>query len=200
VFAGDLPAAAAIVQGNAALLESSGDAYVRAHFGIVEGQLALLSGDLEGAERRLRAVETAVRDLGNAFTLAITLNVLGTISELREDHAVSALLLGEATELSAEAAMTWSLAYSLPALAGVAVRVGEAATGARLFGASASYAAQHGIATAFQATQDLTARDLAGAREALGQTEFRLEWDAGRAATMDDVGELARAVTRRAHA
>jgi predicted ATPase len=199
VFAGDLPAAAALVQDNAARLEESADAYVRAHFGIVEGQTALLSGDLEGAERRLREVEAAARELGNAFTLAITLNVLATISELREDHAMSALLLGEATELSAETSMSWSLAYSLPALAGVAVRIGEAATGARLFGASASYAAQHGIATSFQATQTLTARDLAGAREVLGEAAFRQEWDAGRAATMDDVGELARAVTRHAH-
>ena len=112
---------------------------------------------------------------------------------------MSALLLGEATELSAETSMSWSLAYSLPALAGVAVRIGEAATGARLFGASASYAAQHGIATSFQATQTLTARDLAGAREVLGEAAFRQEWDAGRAATMDDVGQLARAVTRHAH-
>lgn len=200
VFDGDLPAASRLVRENQALVDSSPDGYVRAHFGIVQGQIALLSGDLGDAEHRLRAVESAARELGNPFTLATTLNVRATVSELREDHATSAVLLGEATELSAGASMGWSLAYSLPALAGVAVRVGEAAIGARLFGASASYAAQHGIATAFQATQDLTTRDLTSARQALGEAAFRGEWDTGRAATMADVGELARAVTRRAHA
>jgi hypothetical protein len=188
------------VRENQALVDSCHDGYTRAHFGIVQGQIALLSGDLPAAEERLRSVESAVRELGNPFTLATTLNVRATVSELREDHETSVVLLGEATELSAAGSMSWSLAYSLPALAGVAVRVGEAATGARLFGASASYAAQHGIATAFQATQDLTARDLAEARHVLGEAAFRGHWDAGRAATMAEVGELARAVTRRAPA
>ena len=200
VFDGDLPAASRLVRENQALVDSCHDGYTRAHFGIVQGQIALLSGDLPAAEERLRSVESAVRELGNPFTLATTLNVRATVSELREDHETSVVLLGEATELSAAGSMSWSLAYSLPALAGVAVRVGEAATGARLFGASASYAAQHGIATAFQATQDLTARDLAEARHVLGEATFRGHWDAGRAATMAEVGELARAVTRRAPA
>jgi predicted ATPase/transcriptional regulator with XRE-family HTH domain len=200
VFAGDHDAAAALVRDHADLLASSGDGYVRTHFGIVDGQIALLSGDLPGAEHRLLEAESMARTLGNPFTLAVVLNVLATVSELREDHATSAVRLGEATELSADASLSWSLAYSLPALAGVAVRVGEVAAGARLFGASASYAARHGIATTFQASRDLAARDLADARDRLGEPAFRREWDAGRAATIEEVGELASDVTRRARA
>ena len=200
VFAGDHVAAAGLVRDHADLLVTSGDGYVRAHFGIVDGQLALLSGDLRGAERKLQEAESMARRLGNPFTLAVALNVLATVSEMREDHATSALRLGEATELSADASLSWSLAYSLPALAGVAVRIGEVAAGARLFGASASYAAQHGIATTFQASQDLAARDHADAGDLVGEPAFRREWDAGRAATMDDLGELARDVTLRARA
>jgi ATP/maltotriose-dependent transcriptional regulator MalT len=196
VFDGDLPAASRLVRENQALVDSCHDGYTRAHFGIVQGQIALLSGDLPAAEERLRSVESAVRELGNPFTLATTLNVRATVSELREDHETSVVLLGEATELSAAGSMSWSLAYSLPALAGVAVRVGEGSdrrAAVRCLGL-VRRAARH--RHCLQATQDLTARDLAEARLVLGEAAFRGHWDAGRAATMAEVGELARAVTR----
>jgi hypothetical protein len=200
VFAGDLAGASALLEETAGAVDASPERWVRAHFGIVRGQLALVSGDLDGAEATLRRTEVAARDLGNPFTLATTLNVLATISELKAEHAVSAVLLAEATELSADAGMSWTLAYCLPALAGVAVRVGESALGARLFGASASFTDQHGVATSFQPTRQLAARDLADARDDLGDAAFRAEWDAGRSATVEDVADLARTITARAHA
>ena len=198
VFLGDVDAAVDLVDRGDRLVDPARMPWHEAHLRIARGQAALVGGDVAQAERFLREAETLARSLGNPFTLATTLNVLANVTELRDDHAASALLLAEAVELSAEGSMGWTLAYSLPALAGVAVRIGEAATGARLFGASASYSAQHDVATSFQTMQELAARDLTASRSELGESAFREAWDAGRDATVDDVGELARELRLRA--
>jgi len=198
VFTGDLEGGGNLLDRGERFAEEHEMPWQVVHLRIARGLSALVGEDLVEAERTLRVAESEARALGNPFSLATTLNVLANVSELRDDHATSAVLLAEAVELSAEGSMGWTLAYSLPALAGVAVRVGEAATGARLFGASASYSAQHDVATSFQTMQELAARDLTAARTALGEAGFRQAWDDGRDATVDDVADLARDLRLRA--
>lgn len=99
------------------------------------------------AGRLLAVAELLGRRLGNAFTLATALNLRATVTDLAGDYRATALLLIEATRASIDARSSWTLGYALPALAGVAVRLGDLA--------------------------------------------FRRSWDAGRAAGLDDIAELA---------
>lgn len=195
LFAGDLAGAAALLDTDP---PAGRPPWGRAHLLITRGQLALLGADLDGADRWLREADAAARVLGNAFTLATTLNIRATLAVLRAEDAAAALQLAEAAELSVTTGMSWTLAYTLPALAGVAVRLGDAATGARLFGSSASYGARHDVDAAFPADRAVADRELATARDALGPERFRRAWDAGRDATAVDVVELARTLSERA--
>jgi predicted ATPase/DNA-binding XRE family transcriptional regulator len=193
LFGGDLRAAAALLDEAAA--SGSAEPWRAAHRLVAEGQVALLAGRLEDAERLLVDAEEHARALGNPFTLATALNVRATLTELQDAHAASARLLVEALELSVAASISWTMAYTLPALAGVAVRLGEPATGARLFAASASYSAEHAVATNFQPTRELADRDLAHARGQLGEDAFRTAWDSGRELTGPGVVALARGLS-----
>ena len=198
LFAGDLEAATALLAGAVAPGGAAEVPWANAHCRIAEGQVALLAGRVDDADQLLLDAERLARDLENPFTLATVLNIRATLTELLDDHALSAVLLAEAAELSVGSAISWTLAYTLPAMAGVAVRLGEAETGARLFGASASYSAEHSVATNFQASQALADRDLAAAREQLGEARFRAAWDAGRDTTGPGVVALAQELSRRA--
>ena len=198
LFAGDLATASERLA-VAADLEATGKVpWSAAHRRIAEGQVALLAGRVDEADALLDDAERLARELGNAFSLATALNVRATLTELLDDHPRSAMLLAEAAELSVGSRISWTFAYILPALAGVAVRLGDAEAGARLFGASASYSAEHSVATGFQASSALADRDLAAAREQLGEERFRAAWDAGRDTTGAEVVELATELNRRA--
>ena len=196
VFAADLDEASALLEDALARAEEIGSAWVLAHVLVAHGQLALVRGDVPEADRLLtRAVQVA-RELGNAFTLATCLNRRATVTTLHGDVDGTAAQLGESTALSVDARMSWTLTYSLPALAGVAVRMGQPESAARLFGASASLSASSAVDPRFPVARDLADRDLAAAREQLGDQRFRDAWDRGRTASQDEVAELARELTR----
>lgn len=190
LFTGDLDGA------RAHLAAVAGAPWPVAHGLIASGQVALLADDLAEAERLFTEALARARALGNAFTLATALNLMATLTEVQERHAESAVFLAESAALSVGASIRWTFAYTLPALAGVAVRLGEPALGARLFGASASYSDQHSVATAFQTVGELADRDLAHARELLGPAAFGAAWDAGRDSTPEDVVAVARELSR----
>jgi predicted ATPase len=195
LFAGDLGAARVLLDSGWREIDGARERWLHAHAMIVSGQVALLARDPDAEQSLLDAV-AAARAVGNPFTLATALNVLATLTALHEEHARTAALLAESVTLSIEARMSWTLAYTLPALAGVAVRLGRASSGVRLFGASASYSAQHHVAANFQASRELADSDLAAAREQLGEAEFRAAWDAGRDASGAHVVDLARDLIR----
>jgi hypothetical protein len=191
VFAGNLTAAGPLFAEGQARGEAAGDAWAVAHALIGHGQAALLAGRHDDAEEQLVAAEEAARRLGNAFTLATALNVRATLAQVRSEPRAAALMLVEATELSVGARISWTLGYAVPALAEVAVRLDDAETAARLFGASASLSAAYSVNPDFPAARALSDQGLADVRERLGDGSFRRAWDAGRSATHDDVAELA---------
>ncbi len=191
LFAGDLAPARSMLEvarGRAVRAERP---WLETHAQIALGQVALLAREPTAEEVLLEGV-AAARELGNPFTLGMALNVLATLTGLQDEHERTASLLMESVSLSIEARMSWTLAYTLPALAGVAVRLGQASAGARLFGASASYSAQHSVAANFQASRELADTELAIARQVLGEAAFRTAWDEGRQASAADVVDLAR--------
>ncbi len=196
VFTGDLDGARRVLETASEWSTAAEAAWVSVHARVAQGQLALASGDLDEAGRVLTTALEQARDLGNAFSLATALTRLATVTTLSGDDATTTTLLGESTELSVAARMSWTLSYSLPALAGVAVRLARPETAARLFGASASLSATHAVDPRFPVSRQLADTDLATARAALGDRAFAEAWDAGRTASQDEVGELARELTR----
>jgi len=143
-------------------------------------------------------VVSASRNRGNPFTLATALNVHATLTELLGDEPATAALLGEAVALSLAARLSWTLGYSLPALASVAQRVGDPSSAAWLFGAGASISAADAVDPTFPVSRALSDRGLDAARAALGEPEFTREWDAGRAASDAEIQARAAMVMTRA--
>jgi predicted ATPase len=196
VFVGDLDGARQVLEDALARAQGAGSTWVTAHALVALGQLALVGAEHEEADRVLgRALETA-RGLGNSFTLATCLTRRATVTALRGDDVSTAALLGESIVLSVKGRMSWTLSYALPSLAGVALRLGEADTAASLFGASASLSAADAVDPRFPVSRDLADQDLAAARHRLGARAFRDAWDAGRAASQEEVAELASELTR----
>jgi tetratricopeptide (TPR) repeat protein len=199
-FAGDLPAAAPLLDEAADRARSSAAAWLEPPVLTARAQVALLGGRLDEARRVAAQAVRAARDLGNAFTLAVALNVRSTITELDGDVRASALLLAEATELSVRAGSRWTLVYALPGLAAVAARLGEAETAVRLFAASASLTASHAVDLHFPTSRALSDAGLSAVRERLGEEAFRRAWDEGRSLGAAETLELAARLTLRARA
>ena len=174
----------------------AGRPWVATHARIAQAQLALVAGDLATAGSVLSEVVEAARDVGNAFTVAVALNVHATLTELLGDEPATAVLLGESVALSLGARMSWTLGYALPALAGVALRVGDPASAAWLFGAAASISAADAVDPTFPVSRALSDRGLDDTRVALGEPVFTREWDLGRTASDADVRARAAEVTR----
>ena len=198
VFAGAHAAARELLQEALSRAQAGGDHWVAAHAVIAQALLALSTGAYEAAENLLRDAERRARELGNAFTLATTLNVRATFSQLQADHNAAAVVLAEAIAISVDARIGWTLGYAIPAVAGVAVQLGELEAAARLFGASASLSAAHAVDARYPASRALSDRDLGAVRDQLGEATFRIAWDEGRTATVEHVAELARRLTQRA--
>jgi hypothetical protein len=198
LFGGHLDAATAYLAEARTQPSDGVPAWAVLHADVAAAQVSLLAGGIADAEQRLLDCEQRARLLGNPFTLATVLNLRATLTLLRDEHAATAELLAEAADLSVASRISWTFAYALPALASVAVRLGDLEAGATLFGAAASWSADHSVDTGFPTSQALAHRDLATAREALGELRFRTAWDAGRDSTGSEVVDLAREVSLRA--
>ena len=158
----------------------------------------MVTGSLAHADAALSDSERLARELGNAFSLATVLNLRATLAQLLDENDEAARLLAESVDPSVGAGISWTFAYALPALASVAVRLGDLERAATLFGAAASWTADAGVDTGFPTSDALARRDLTVTRDGLGEELFRAAWDAGRDTTAREVVELAHELTLRA--
>lgn len=149
---------------------------------MILAQMSLSQSDVPEAVRRATTSVERARDLGNDFLLSATLNVLAGALVLTGEAVEPARLLAESVGVCVRAGMGWPLTYSLPGLAGLAVRLGRYDLGVRFFAASASFAARSAADQSFPVSRDQADRDLAELRARLGGDAFRTAWDAGRAA------------------
>lgn len=170
--------------------------WIQAHTLVALGQLALVRGDLDDADRVLGDALAIARHLGNDFTLATCLTRGATVTALRGDTAGTAALLAESITRALDARMSWPLSYSLPAMAGVAVRLDEARAAAMLLAASASLSVADAVDPRFPVSRDLAEQDLAATRARLGEAAFAAAWQAGRAASATELAELVDDLTR----
>ncbi|MFI7585482.1 ATP-binding protein [Spongisporangium articulatum] len=198
VFDGEPAAAGPLLERALVDADRAGDRWATAHALIAQGQVGLVTGDLDGARERLVEAERRARAIGNAFTLATALNVRATLTAVEGDHRTTAVLLSESTELSVRGRLNWTLGYSIPGLAAVAAQLDELETAAELFGASASLSADHAVDETFPASRDLSAGGLARVRDRLDEQTFRRHWDAGRLASNSQIAARAAELMQRA--
>jgi predicted ATPase len=190
VFAGDLDAGRRLLEPDVPITDEHAKRWLRLHSLIGRGQAALVGRDIASAESLLERALAEARSLGNEFTLATTLNTVATLREAMGDDITAAELLGESLEVAWPLRITWTIGYAVPALAGVAARVGDPVAAATLFGAAATLGASTAVDPHFPPSRDTADNGLARAREALGEQAFLAAWDAGRAATSARVAEL----------
>ena len=200
VFAGDLEGADGLLARALNQASDAGRQWIVVQGQFAQAQLALTSGDLAAAGTLLPQVVQAARELGNAFTLATSLNLRATVTELEGDEPATAALLRESVALALDGGLSWALAYGLPALGGLALRVGDPASAAWLFGAAARLSERDTADESFPVSRALSDRGLAATRLALDEQVFTREWDRGRVAAAAEIQAVAAAVTRRAGA
>ncbi|ROO86604.1 putative ATPase [Actinocorallia herbida] len=190
VFAGDLAEAGSRVAELSALVGPLGDPWAAAHARIVEAQLLLLRGEPGASVAALDAAERTARGAELAFTLATALNMQATLALHADDDGAALRHLTEATRLAVEVRTTWTLVYSLSALAGVAVRHAEPAVAASLFAAASATAEASLLTVAFRPDSDAAETQLDALRRRLPEEEFRRAWEHGRTLRTDEVLDL----------
>jgi hypothetical protein len=123
------------------------------------------------------------------FTLAMVLNMQATLALQTGDDPAALGPLVESARLAAEVGTTWTLVYSLPALAGVAARTGQPDLAATLFGAGAATAEATLLAVSFRPDADAADAQLAAVREQLPAAAFDRAWAHGRGLRIDELLE-----------
>jgi ATP/maltotriose-dependent transcriptional regulator MalT len=146
------------------------------------GKQAFTGGDNETAERWLEQALALFRREGLHYGAAVALHNLGEIALSRGEHARAAVLRRDWLAQDWDAT---GLRFCLEALANVAVASGEMAKAARLLGAAEAHRARLGV--------DLMPRQVAGyernvadARNALGEAVFAAAWAEGRRLSADE--------------
>jgi hypothetical protein len=194
LFTGDLGRARTAVEELLALSQRA-DSWAGVHAGFAHGQLLMAEGDLSGADVVLHAAEADARTLGAPFSLAIVLNIRASVALARGEDDTSLRCLVEAAELAAEVGTTWTLVFTLPALAVNAARRNQPELAARLFAAGSATAEASSLAVSFPPDLASAQHGLSAARAALGEEAFARAWDAGRRHRTSDVPDLARSVS-----
>lgn len=170
-------------------------AWVSAHAYISQAQLALVQGDFDASVRGLDIAEELARAEAGAFTLATALNVRTTLAQQLGDDDTALNSAVEAAELASEVGTTWTLVYTLSALAVQAVRQGRAELATTLFAAGAAMAETSLLAVAFPPDLHAAEAHLGEVRLQLSDDEFARAWARGRTLGVDDVPSLIPEIT-----
>ena len=111
--------------------------------------MEVLTGNLVTARETLAEVERLARRLDSPFSLATVLNIQASLAKLagEDDDALERLI--EAAGLAAEAGISWTQVYTVPALADLAGRGGQPELAVRLYAAAATLAEATGLAVSF---------------------------------------------------
>ena len=149
------------------------------------GRIELLCGEDERAREMLEDGLAVGREVGDTWSIAVGLGSLGRLALREGRHAEALRLLREALKLTVERGGHRLAAECLAALAEAAS--GEApARSARLFGTAEALRRASGVSLS-PVELAATRQSLDGVRDALGEDEFRTQFEAGLALALDDV-------------
>ena len=146
------------------------------------GKQIFTSGDHDAAERWLEQALALFRREGHRHGAAITLHNLGEVALRRGEPVRSAVLRREWLELDWDAP---GLRWCLEGMVAVAVAAGEAESAARLLGAAEAHRMRLGVAL-FPRQVPEYERNVADARNTLGEAAFATAWADGRRLSADE--------------
>jgi predicted ATPase/DNA-binding CsgD family transcriptional regulator/DNA-binding XRE family transcriptional regulator len=163
------------------------------------GIMALERRDWAAADALLEQALEQARASKYPWGIASALHNLAHLQHLRGNHQRSLELFLENLQISLNERDYWPIAVTLPPVAEVLVALGETGQAVRLFGAASSLAEQ--MVTRLSAripVVESQEQARAVAREAVGEADFALLWQAGRLLTPEQaVAELLQTAERR---
>ncbi|MDX6678714.1 MAG: hypothetical protein QOE31_2766 [Solirubrobacteraceae bacterium] len=148
------------------------------------GRIELLRGKDERAREMLEGGLAVGREVGDTWSISVGLGSLGRLALREGRHAEALGLLRQALELAVERGGQRLAAECLAALAEAASRVGPARS-ARLFGTAEALRRASGVSLS-PIELAATRESLDSVRQALGEDEFRAQFEAGIALPIDD--------------
>jgi tetratricopeptide (TPR) repeat protein len=149
------------------------------------GYAALFEGHPDEAWRLLTEAETALRDADSPADLAANRNMLAMIAYRRGEYALIETLLRESLAILGVLRDTWTMAYTLTWLAGVAAMRRQGERAAKLFGAAEVLREAAGSMIQFSPNRVLYEQQVATVRAQLGEAPLAACWAEGRAMTLD---------------
>jgi len=148
------------------------------------GRIELLRGEDQRAAAMLEEGLTVSREVGDTWSISVGLVSLGRLALRQGRHDQALDLLGQALELAVQRGGKRIAAESLAAMA-QAASAAAPARAARLLGSAEALRQASGVALS-PVELSATRESLDGVRDALGEDEFRTQWDAGLAARIED--------------
>ena len=160
-----------------------------------QGQLEFRAGSVAASLERLAEAERIGRRSGLPFTLAVVLNMQAEVAELTDaDDLVTLDQLTEAAELAAEVGTTWSLVYTLAALAVLAARRSLLELAAVLFASAEATAEASSIPLSFPPSREGVDHWISVVHEQLDAETWRRAQESGRTLPPSAVADLARQI------
>jgi predicted ATPase len=149
------------------------------------GLAARIRGDYERASARYAESLELLRDIGDQVLANIVQQNLGTVFRAQGDQARALALCQDSLTVARELRDFQTATYGLYALAVLAADSGDSAGAARLLGAADGLASDIGLVMVPGEREEME-RDLAVAREMLGEARFGEAREAGRALPLDE--------------
>jgi hypothetical protein len=190
VFEGSLDAAAAPLAEAEDRAAATGDAFALAQAKFTQGQRLFRAGGLAAGTAALAEAEAIARRADLPFTLASVLNMRAVVTEVTGDDDTALEQLGEAAALAAEVGTTWTLVYTLPALAVLAARRAQPELAAVLFEAGVATAEASGLAVSFPPSREGAEHWRAVVRSSLDDEAWARAREVGRTLAAADVAGL----------
>jgi len=195
ILTGDSPRGMALSAQSKALFERLGDrqavTILLVNLGIASRNL----GDAQGsAEAAFEDIVAVARETNDPTCMAVALQHLGQLAGQRGEWTRAAALLRDSLEAYLEVSETYIASFGLlEDSARVAMARAEPERAARLLGAAA--AQRDALATPVQPSQRSAYEAVVGDVRAVLGGRFAAEWTRGRAMSLDDAIEEARAVS-----
>ena len=191
--AGDYERARDLYEQSLELRRELGDRRNIANALLNVGRTELLRGEDERAQKLLEQGLAVGREVGDTWSISVGLGSLGRLA-LRQGRRGTALeLLGEALQLAVDRGGKRLAAECLAALAEAASRAAPARS-ARLFGTAEALRRASGVSLS-PVELAATRESLDSVREALGEDEFRAQFEAGIDLSLDEAVTYALSAT-----
>jgi tetratricopeptide (TPR) repeat protein len=154
------------------------------------GEVAMRQGDYERSALLVEESLDLRRQLGNKWGVGVSLGILGWIAMHQENWDLAAARLHESLEVRQEIGDKSGSAWCVERLAEIALEREQFEKAARLFGAAAGLRASLGsVIDAVDQPDVESKREYV--RKELGELKFAVNWDEGRALTLEEALDYA---------